>query len=31
MDRFLEAKRSEWDDFRMRVTQWELDRYLETY
>ena len=31
MERLLEAKRGEWDDFRMRVTQWELDRYLEVY
>ncbi len=30
-ERLLEAKRDEWDDFRMRVTQWELDRYLDTY
>lgn len=30
-ERFVEAKTSEWDDFRMRVTQWELDRYLEVY
>jgi glutamine synthetase len=31
VDRLLEAKREEWDDFRMRVTQWELDRYLDVY
>jgi glutamine synthetase len=31
MDRLLEAKRDEWNEFRMRVTQWELDRYLEMY
>jgi glutamine synthetase len=31
MDRLLEAKRDEWDEFRMRVTQWEIDRYLEVY
>jgi glutamine synthetase len=30
-DRLLEAKTDEWNEFRMRVTQWELDRYLETY
>jgi glutamine synthetase len=30
-ERLIEAKQSEWDDFRMRVTQWELDRYLELY
>jgi glutamine synthetase len=30
-DRLIEAKTEEWDEFRMRVTQWELDRYLEVY
>jgi glutamine synthetase len=30
-DRLLEAKYEEWNEFRMRVTQWELDRYLEIY
>jgi glutamine synthetase len=29
-DAFLRAKRAEWDDYRIRVSQWELDRYLET-
>ncbi len=28
---FLEAKRAEWDEYRLRVTPWELDRYLMTY
>jgi len=28
---FIEAKRQEWDDYRLRVTPWELERYLETY
>ena len=28
---FLEAKRAEWHDYRLRVTPWELDRYLMTY
>jgi glutamine synthetase len=28
---FLEAKRAEWNDYRIRVTPWELDRYLMTY
>ncbi len=28
---FLEAKRQEWDQYRMQVSQWELDRYLEIY
>jgi glutamine synthetase len=27
--RFLEAKRQEWDQYRIRVTDWEIDRYLE--
>lgn len=30
-ERLLEAKREEWNEFRMRVTQWELDRYLDMY
>ena len=30
-DRLLEAKREEWNQFRMRVTQWELDNYLDIY
>jgi glutamine synthetase len=28
---FLEAKRAEWNEFRMHVSQWELDRYLEAF
>jgi glutamine synthetase len=28
---FLEAKRAEWNDFRLHVSQWELDRYLEAF
>jgi glutamine synthetase len=30
-ERLLEAQRSEWDDFRRHVSQWERARYLETY
>jgi glutamine synthetase len=30
-DRLLEAKYDEWNEFRMQVTQWEVDRYLEIY
>ncbi|MEO8289107.1 MAG: type I glutamate--ammonia ligase [Chloroflexota bacterium] len=30
-DRLLEAKREEWNEFRMRVSQWEIDRYLDVY
>jgi glutamine synthetase len=26
---FLRAKRAEWDEYRIRVTPWEIDRYLE--
>jgi glutamine synthetase len=26
---FVRAKRAEWDDYRIRVTEWELARYLE--
>ncbi|RCK75914.1 MAG: Glutamine synthetase type I [Ignavibacteriae bacterium] len=29
--KFLEAKMKEWDEFRLQVTQWELDKYLEIY
>lgn len=28
---FVQAKRKEWDDYRVQVTPWEIDRYLETY
>jgi len=28
---FMEAKTQEWDEYRMFVSQWELDRYLEIY
>jgi glutamine synthetase len=30
-DRFLNAKRLEWEDFRLEVTPWELDKYLAIY
>ena len=30
-ERFIEAKRQEWDEFRIRVTPWEVDRYLDSY
>ncbi|NLW44167.1 MAG: type I glutamate--ammonia ligase [Syntrophomonadaceae bacterium] len=29
--RFMHAKRLEWDDYRARVHQWEIDRYLTTF
>ncbi len=30
-ERFIEAKQSEWDEFRLQVTPWELSRYLPIY
>lgn len=30
-DRYTKAKRQEWDEYRMTVTQWELDRYLRLF
>ena len=30
-DWFVEAKRSEWDDYRKSVSPWEIERYLDTY
>ncbi len=29
-ERYVEAKTKEWDDFRTHVTDWEIERYLET-
>ena len=29
--RYIEAKTSEWDEFRIQVTGWELDKYLEIF
>jgi glutamine synthetase len=26
--RFVEIKRKEWDEYRVQVSQWELQRYL---
>jgi glutamine synthetase len=31
LERFVEAKTQEWNEYRTNVTQWELDRYLPTY
>ncbi|WP_148228196.1 type I glutamate--ammonia ligase [Syntrophobotulus glycolicus] len=31
MNRFIEAKQKEYDNFRIAVHQWEIDNYLETY
>lgn len=30
-NKYLDAKMKEWDEFRLQVTQWELDKYLEIY
>jgi len=27
-NRFVEIKRQEWEDYRVQVTQWELEKYL---
>jgi glutamine synthetase len=27
-ERYVQIKRKEWDDYRIQLTQWELDRYL---
>ncbi len=29
--KLYEAKMQEWDDYRLHVSEWELDRYLEVY
>jgi glutamine synthetase len=30
-EKYLEAKTKEWDSYRMQVTPWEIERYLEQY
>jgi glutamine synthetase len=30
-NRFITAKRLEWEDYRLEVTPWELDKYLSAY
>jgi len=30
-EKYIEAKQAEWDGFRLYVSQWELDQYLEVY
>jgi glutamine synthetase len=30
-ERYVEAKTQEWDEYRIDVSQWELDRYLSIY
>jgi glutamine synthetase len=31
VEKIVEAKTAEWDSYRMSVSQWELNRYLEVY
>jgi glutamine synthetase len=31
LERFVEAKREEWDEYRMQVSGWEVERYLEAF
>ena len=31
LERFVEAKNEEWDEYRMQVSDWEVDRYLEAF
>jgi len=28
---FVDAKRAEWDEYRMQITEWEIERYLESF
>lgn len=30
-EKYIDAKTREWDEYRVHVTQWEIDRYLVTY
>ena len=30
-DHFVAAKRAEWDDYRTQVSDWEVERYLDTF
>lgn len=30
-EKFLQAKRQEWNDYKPVVTEWELDNYLQTF
>ena len=31
LSHFVAAKRTEWDEYRTQVTDWELQRYLEAF
>ncbi|MDY6780728.1 MAG: glutamine synthetase, partial [Halobacteria archaeon] len=30
-EKFIEAKRQEYSDYKVEVSDWEIDRYLETF
>ena len=30
-NKYLEAKRNEWDDYRTKISQWEIEHYLTRY
>ena len=30
-ERFISAKRKEWEDYRVEVTPWELEKYLPVF
>ncbi len=30
-DHYVDAKRSEWDEYRTQVSAWEVDRYLDEF
>ncbi len=30
-DKFIQAKRSEWDEYKAQVSNWEIDKYLENF
>ena len=31
LESFIEAKRMEWEEYRVQVTKWEIERYLAVY
>ena len=30
-EKYIEAKEEEWDSYRTKITQWEIDEYLTKY
>jgi len=30
-EKYVTLKTEEWDEYKIRITKWELDRYLERY